>query len=76
MQPILPIILYCPYVPICVDSSRHTQLLEFISYVGPGVFGDEGLDQAPWLLLVFHIGVDPGSTAHILDGSRLKSCIR
>lgn len=46
---------------------------EIIFYAVPGVFGDEGLDHAPWLLLVFHIGIDPGSTAHILDGSRLKA---
>lgn len=38
-----------------------TQLFEIILYAAPGVFSDEGLDRTPRLLLVSHIGVDPGS---------------
>lgn len=46
----------------------HTQLSKIFLYAPPGVFGDERLDQAPWLLLVFHIGVDPGGKIGVLEG--------
>lgn len=57
---------------ICELGFLLTQLSEVIFYATPGVFGDKGLNQAPWLLLVFHIGVDPGSTTRILNVSNLK----
>lgn len=46
---------------VCEPSSLLTQLSEIIFYAAPGVFSDKGLDQAPWLLLVLHISVDPSS---------------
>lgn len=43
-----------------------TQLSEVIFYAAPGVFGDEGFDQTPWLLPVFHVGIDPESKTDML----------
>lgn len=50
----------------------HTQLSEIFFDATPGVFGDERLNHAPWLLLVFYIGVNPGRIKDTLDGSHLK----
>lgn len=60
--------LFCLH-GLCEQSFLLTQLLEIIFYAAPGVFGDEGFDQAPWLLLVFHVGKYPGSTTKLLDGT-------
>lgn len=50
----------------------HTQVSEIVFDATPGVFGDERLDHAPRLLLVFYVGVNPGSITDTLDGSHLK----
>lgn len=46
-----------------------TQLSEVILYATPRVFGDEGFDQTPWLLLVLDISVDPDSTRETSNGN-------
>lgn len=50
----------------------HTHLSKIILDAAPGVFSDERLDQTPWLLLVFHTGVDPGGTVGIKKGCCVK----
>lgn len=50
----------------------HTYLSKIILDAAPGVFRDERLDQTPRLLLVFHVGVDPGGTAAVNEGCCLK----
>lgn len=50
----------------------HTELSEIFFDATPGVFGDERLDYAPRLLLVFYVGVNPGSITDMVDGSHLK----
>ena len=62
-------------VPSTVSELRFllTELSEIILYAAPGVFSDEGLDQAPRLLLILHIGVNAGNTIWVLKAGHIEN---